>query len=207
MPADWCWQLFVFQTITGAWTPACLFAASDPVETVTPPIGVKIPCDSFYYCTCWMKQPRASMQSWPSNVRLPRLSIRPPLGRLAVPAHILAQLAIDLRRLLHAAIEHRPPLLRILVQRNHPQQKAGLQHHLERVAQVMGEPANLLRLLLWNRPWLRMGAHGCGGAPSLRVAVRGSRPYLSRVDAFVAPGVAAGPPCRARPLAARRTMR
>lgn len=45
MPADWCWQLFVFQAITGAQTPACLFAASDPVETVTPPIGVKIPCD------------------------------------------------------------------------------------------------------------------------------------------------------------------
>jgi hypothetical protein len=29
----------VFQAITGAQTPACLFAAIDPVETVTPPFG------------------------------------------------------------------------------------------------------------------------------------------------------------------------
>ena len=35
----------VFQAITGAQTPACLFAASDPVETVTPPTGK--PCDTF----------------------------------------------------------------------------------------------------------------------------------------------------------------
>jgi len=27
------------QTITGAYTPACLFTANDPVETVTPPYG------------------------------------------------------------------------------------------------------------------------------------------------------------------------
>jgi hypothetical protein len=29
----------VLQTITGAYTPACLFTANDPVETVTPPDG------------------------------------------------------------------------------------------------------------------------------------------------------------------------
>ena len=30
------------QAITGAYTPACLSAASDPVETVTPPFFVDI---------------------------------------------------------------------------------------------------------------------------------------------------------------------
>ena len=29
--------IIVLQTITGAYTPACLFTANDPVETVTPP--------------------------------------------------------------------------------------------------------------------------------------------------------------------------
>src|SRR6185437_10057426 len=142
MPADWCWQLFVFQTITGARTPACLFAASDPVETVTPPIGGRSPVTPSIIALV-DEAARAPIQSRASNIRLQRLRIRPPLSCLAVPAHILAQFAIDLRRLLHATIEHRPPLLRVVIERNHPQQKAGLQHHLERVAQVMGEPANL----------------------------------------------------------------
>ncbi len=31
-----------FRTITGAQTPACLYAASDPVETVTPPNLVEL---------------------------------------------------------------------------------------------------------------------------------------------------------------------
>jgi len=39
----------VFQAITGAQTPACLLAASDPVETVTPPYEGRISCDSLYY--------------------------------------------------------------------------------------------------------------------------------------------------------------
>lgn len=32
----------VFQAITGAQTPACLFAASNPVETVTPPMATPV---------------------------------------------------------------------------------------------------------------------------------------------------------------------
>jgi hypothetical protein len=32
----------VFQAITGAQTPACLCAASDPVETVTPPFQAPV---------------------------------------------------------------------------------------------------------------------------------------------------------------------
>ena len=32
----------VFQAITGAQTPACLFTASDPVETVTPPFPAPV---------------------------------------------------------------------------------------------------------------------------------------------------------------------
>ncbi len=41
----------VFQAITGAQTPACLFAASDPVETVTPPLRGEDPRDYPYYPT------------------------------------------------------------------------------------------------------------------------------------------------------------
>jgi hypothetical protein len=43
----------VFQAITGAQTPACLFAASDPVETVTPPpwCAAGDPCQLLYYLT------------------------------------------------------------------------------------------------------------------------------------------------------------
>jgi hypothetical protein len=43
MPVD-CWQLFVLRAITGAHTPACLYTAIDPVETVTPPSGGKTAC-------------------------------------------------------------------------------------------------------------------------------------------------------------------
>ncbi len=32
----------VFQAITGAQTPACLYAASNPVETVTPPFWTAV---------------------------------------------------------------------------------------------------------------------------------------------------------------------
>jgi hypothetical protein len=40
----------VFQAITGAQTPACLFAASDPVETVTPPPWrCRGSCQHLYY--------------------------------------------------------------------------------------------------------------------------------------------------------------
>ena len=117
------------------------------------------PCDSLHYLTSG--KPRRSSAA------------------LAVPAHILPQLLVDLRCLRHAVIQHRSPLFRVFVQRHRPQQKAGLQHDLERIAQVMRKAPYLFRLFFGNRPWLGSCCHPMGSLSAQNTA---SAPAASVFD-------------------------
>jgi hypothetical protein len=67
---------------------------------------------------------------------------------------IVAQIPIDTRRLRHPVIQQLYPLFRALVMRHGAQQVVCLHDDFERIAEVVGEPANLFSLLCGNGTWV-----------------------------------------------------
>jgi hypothetical protein len=117
------------------------------------------PCDSLHYLISG--KPRRSQ------------------GALAVPAHVLPQLLVDLCCLRHPVIQHGSPLFRILVQRHCSQQKTGLQHDLKRIAQIVRKSSNLFGLLFGYRPGLGSCCHPIGSLSDQNTA---SAPAASVFD-------------------------
>ena len=109
---------------------------------------------------------------------------------LAVAADVFAKLLVDFGGLLDAVVEHGAPLFGVVVKGHGAEQEAGLEDDFEGVAEIVGEPANLLSLLLGDRIWAaRVGSWK--RAFLLQNVVRGQRAGLTWVDAFVTLGVAA----------------
>jgi hypothetical protein len=139
-----------FQAITGAQTPACLFAASDPVETVTPPPRVQqglltaVPIIALH------------LYRWRQGRFV---SVERPGPSLAVAAHVFAQLFIDFGSLLNAVVEHGAPFFGVVIEIDGAQQEAGLENDLQGVAEVVREAANLFGLLLGDRFGLGRRSH------------------------------------------------
>ncbi len=69
---------------------------------------------------------------------------------LAVAADVFAELAVEVGGLLDAVVEHGAPLFGVVVEGDGAEQEAGLEDDFEGVAEIVGEPADLFSLLLWD---------------------------------------------------------